>query len=61
MSVPPTRKHQSTVDSHRYDSAYVVIALPVPGPGAGADDDVAPPLVYRARPRHGRLDRNRHP
>ncbi|GLK99331.1 hypothetical protein GCM10017581_010720 [Dactylosporangium matsuzakiense] len=59
MSVPTARLLQSTVDSHRYESAYVVVALPIPD--AGDDDGVAPPLVYRTRRRHGRLDHDRHP
>nr|BFE57894.1 hypothetical protein GCM10020063_024200 [Dactylosporangium thailandense] len=57
MPAPHARKRQSTVDAHRYDTAYVVIAVPIPG---AEPDDVAPPLVYLTQP-HGRHDRNRHP
>lgn len=49
MSTPRARKRPSTVDKPRYDSAYVVVAVPVPG---GRADDVAPPLVFRLQPRH---------
>ncbi|WP_432994404.1 hypothetical protein [Dactylosporangium sp. CA-233914] len=46
MSVPKTRKRPSTVHSHRYDTAYVVVALPITG---ARPDDLAPPVVYRTR------------
>ncbi|MDG6103846.1 hypothetical protein Daura_23995 [Dactylosporangium aurantiacum] len=48
MSAPRARKRPPTADRHRYDSAYVVVALAVPG---GGPDDVAPPLVFRVQRR----------
>ena len=48
MSAPRARKRPSIVDKHRFDSLYVVVAVPVPG---GRADDVAPPLVFRLQPR----------
>lgn len=48
MSAPRARKRPPTADRHRYDSAYVVVAVPVPG---GDPDDVAPPLVFRLQQR----------
>ncbi|MET7401313.1 hypothetical protein ABZS66_48315 [Dactylosporangium sp. NPDC005572] len=48
MSTPHTRRRPSTSDRHRYDAAYVVVAIPIPESEA---DAVAPPVVYRVRRR----------
>ncbi|GGM47385.1 hypothetical protein ACFFX1_19205 [Dactylosporangium sucinum] len=48
MSIPHARRRPSTSDKHRYDTAYVVVAIPIP---EARPDAVAPPLVYRLRKR----------
>ncbi|UWP85207.1 hypothetical protein [Dactylosporangium fulvum] len=57
MSTSHARKRPSAADGHRYDTAYVVVAVRLPGDHT---DELAPPLVYRAEPHHhGRRERRR--